>query len=707
MSEALWRRWSAGLLFLLAVLLAGVAVQSASAHNSSADKSAKALFSQLKVTSTSLSFAKLNFQKGPTTADKSFAVENSGTEALSVTVGSPATSTFIVIAGAGPATLDAGQSETVTVEFAPAAAVSFSDRIAISSDATKGNAESSVKLKGSAKGTAPAPTPSPSNASSPTGINLAGVSYSTTEQPFLDIFKTGFGNEHSAAPNVGWYTQSGGTFDTNEEQYLQLDANGWVTSLTAVGESGPQTFNAVGVAVLYGINTYPAGNYVVLYQGQGTMNWGGDATVVSSSTGRIILNVATPSSGIYLQITATDPNNTGDYLRNIQLVYSPDSTATNVGVNEAALVSGQIFNPRFLSVLAPFCTLRFKDWMNTDSDPQYTWATRPLPSNAFWDGPNGVPMEIMVDLANQLGTDAWFSMPTYANSTFVSNFATYVHQNLGAHQKVYLEYTNEAWNGSLGPTNGALQALGAAMWPSEPVNFALSMNYYGMQAALNCQAWKIAWGANSARVICVMGNQIGNWGVVQEALQCPYWSEGPCAANYGISAIADAPYFGPPQDIPTSWLSLPDGGQANLCAAFTKGGIDHNSPNGYIADTLAALENDYQYLASNWPGMTIVGYEGGPNLITQNSSIGKLYLNFSGSACVQTVYTSFLNQWKPTGYMQMYNQYNDIRHDSTAQYGVWGALDNLWQNPSTAPKYQALVDFIANNPCWWTGCAAP
>jgi hypothetical protein len=40
---------------------------------------------------------------------------NSGTEALSVTVGSPSTSAFSVIAGVGPTTLNAKQSETVTV----------------------------------------------------------------------------------------------------------------------------------------------------------------------------------------------------------------------------------------------------------------------------------------------------------------------------------------------------------------------------------------------------------------------------------------------------------------------------------------------------------------------------------------------------------------------------------------------------------------
>ena len=157
--------------------------------------------------------------------------------------------------------------------------------------------------------------------------------------------------------------------------------------------------------------------------------------------------MAKPSqSGIWVQIQATDPNNVGNYLRNIHVVYAPASTASICDPNEQALENGSIFNPTFLNKIAPFRTLRFIDWMNTNQSPNYAWTSRPLPSNAFWSGPNGVPMEIMVDLANQIGADAWFNMPTYADNTFVTNFATYVHQNLGSGQKVYLEYTNEAWN---------------------------------------------------------------------------------------------------------------------------------------------------------------------------------------------------------------------------------------------------------------------
>ena len=550
------------------------------------------------------------------------------------------------------------------------------------------------------------------NATSPLGINLNGVSYYSSEQPFLDIFKTAFTASSDGVPNVGWLTQ-GSAWDTGEEPYLQVDFNGWPTSLRAKGESGSQSFNAVGVLLLRSLPTYPSGHYVVLYQGQGTINFQFDATRVGSpSTSspcsafpagatRVILNVATPSSaGIWLEITATDPNNVGNYIRNIQVVYAPTSSSSVCDPNEQALENGSMFNPTFISKISPFRTLQFKDWMNTDSSPNYAWASRPLPSNAFWSGPYGVPMEIMVDLANQIGTDAWFSMPTYANNAFVTNFATYVHQNLGTSQKVYLEYTNEAWNGVTG-LPGIMQTLGAAMWPTKPVNFTLGQNYYGMQTALNCQAWKNAWGADSARVVCVMGNQTGNYGVGQAALNCAYWAQGPCSTNYGISAIAETGYFGPSQNVPASWLSLPDGGQSNLCAAFTTGGVDPNAPNGYVAAALARLAADHGYFSTL--GLAMVGYEGGPALQSANTAYNSLYTNFHNSPCMQTAYTAFLNQWKATGYLHILNQLNDAKTPNVQQ-GLWGALDDIWE--ASSPTYDALTSFIANNPCWWSGCTA-
>src|SRR5712692_6063989 len=65
-----------------------------------------------------------------------------------------------------------------------------------------------------------------SNRASPLGINLADVNYYAPAQQFIDVFKTG----------GSWVTENDalhGVWDTGEQSKLQLDANGWVTSLKA------------------------------------------------------------------------------------------------------------------------------------------------------------------------------------------------------------------------------------------------------------------------------------------------------------------------------------------------------------------------------------------------------------------------------------------------------------------------------------------
>src|SRR5579864_4103674 len=130
-----------------------------------------------------------------------------------------------------------------------------------------------------------------SNSQSPLGINLARVSYYSSELPFLNAFKS----------SDGWITHSASTWDTGEEQYLNLDSDGWPITLTTKNAPGAQQFTSLGV-LLFRLNQtpngfYPAGQYVVLYDGQGTITYGFDATLVSRSSGQDIINVANPSGG--------------------------------------------------------------------------------------------------------------------------------------------------------------------------------------------------------------------------------------------------------------------------------------------------------------------------------------------------------------------------------------------------------------------------
>ena len=197
---------------------------------------------------------------------------------------------------------------------------------------------------------------------------------------------------------------------------------------------------------------------MVRYQGQGTITYAFDAVKVASlsTPGRDVINVATPSqAGIYLTITSTDPNHTGNYIRNIQIVKAEQ---------ESALIAGQVFNPYFLNVMRNFRVLRFMDWFNTNGSTLSSWSNRPLPTQATWASNAGVPYEVAVQLANALSADPWINIPIMADDNYITQLATLVHKQLGTTQKAYVELSNEVWNSGF-PQNAYANAQGKAMWP--------------------------------------------------------------------------------------------------------------------------------------------------------------------------------------------------------------------------------------------------
>lgn len=137
------------------------------------------------------------------------------------------------------------------------------------------------------------------------GVNLSELVDYSDEDPFLDYMKM----------SREWFGQSDTQFDTDENAKIALDANGWVKS---VRPTGGGRFTRVATIMMVGgdpHNNY-ADTYAILYDGKGTMTFGG-ATVVRTATGRTVVTVNDSAGFFVLRITSTDSR---DYLRNIRVV---------------------------------------------------------------------------------------------------------------------------------------------------------------------------------------------------------------------------------------------------------------------------------------------------------------------------------------------------------------------------------------------------
>lgn len=57
-----------------------------------------------------------------------------------------------------------------------------------------------------------------------------------------------------------------------------------------------------------------------------------------------------------------------------------------------------------------------------------------------------MPLEDIVQLSNVLGTNAWLCVPHTASDEWVLNFARLLKSTLRPDVKIYIEWSNEAWN---------------------------------------------------------------------------------------------------------------------------------------------------------------------------------------------------------------------------------------------------------------------
>jgi hypothetical protein len=547
---------------------------------------------------------------------------------------------------------------------------------------------------------------SAANAQSPLGLNLNGVRYYSPEQPFLNLFKM-TGAAYTDKTGAGWVTHATNVGETNEEQYLDLDANGYPRSLKSVGEPSAQKFTFVGAVVIMGLGksnagtgpTYRTGQYVILYDGQGTLTYTLDAKIVSQSQGRDVINVATTNSGFEVQILATDPGHTGNYIRNIRVVKAEE---------EALLASGEMFRPGFVSLLTNFRALRMMDWLNTNDNPVTTWAGRTHVTDAGWGTDHGVPIEVAVQLCNEVQADCWLNIPVGATDDYITQMATLVHSTLAAGQRVYIEFSNEVWNFGFSQAAYA-RDQGKAMWPGQANDLDSNRSWFGMRTAQTCDIWKSVWGSDFSRVTCVLGAQAASAYTATMSLKCPLWTGGAPCSNHNISAVAIAPYFGDFQ-APVSWTSDSDGGLGKLFTQMTAGGV---LAGGYAGGDLKMVSDwEAAFKPALAPyGLPLLAYEAGQGFTAfptygAGAPVTNLYMKANRDPRMGQMYAKALSDWKANG-GTLYMHFVDI--SSPTQYGQWGALESFLDTTSplsAAPvKWQALQNFISSNPCWWAGCS--
>lgn len=515
------------------------------------------------------------------------------------------------------------------------------------------------------------------------GIGLNGLADWSSQTPFLNIFK----QSRDWIPQCGEGSPTGcPSFDTQEKDRLVLDADGYPKSLPAANDNSVK-YRRVETIIFSDGNPESAGKYIVMYDGEGTLTYGGaKKDEALSKPGTEVIDIEKGAGNVFLGISATNPNN---HVRNIRVIRESQFDAYK---------AGEIFNPIWLEKIKAFKTLRFMDWMETNDSTQKEWSDRPKPGDYSW-ALDGAPVEIMVALANKLKANPWFNIPHQATDEFITNFAKIVKEKLDPSLTAYVEHSNEVWNWQFGQAQYANQQ-GRAKWGDHGDAF---MQWNGMKAAQICDIWKknVFGDSQTNRVNCVISTQTGYKGLEEGLLNCPLWvaqGNAPCY-QHGIDSYAITGYLdgglGSPENTSAvkSWFKDTDGGFGKAIEQLKQGKLLKEG--GSLQD----LKEIYQYhlKVAQQKGLALVAYEGGQSIagsggVENDDEMTKFFTELNRRPEMHQIYTQMLNDWKDSG-GTLFNHFVDVGMPS--KWGFWGALEYVSQNGS--PKYNALIDFIKNN----------
>ncbi len=472
------------------------------------------------------------------------------------------------------------------------------------------------------------------------------------------------------------------SWDVGDAHPLSVNAKGEVTRLETWTENG-RTFRHQAATLLFrDVGGYAAGTYHAQWQGSGAVSFGFDARVISTSTGpdgvhRAELAVTPTNSGILVRIESTDP---ADPVRGIH-VWMPDwkgkSFAGEVWQPGAPFSP---FHPLFLERLDPFSTIRFMPWQETNGSTVRTAGdARPVDSARQSSGPggspsepavNGVSVESMVELANELDADPWFNMPPRADDAYVRAFATYVRDHLEPGRKAYVEWSNEIWNWAWG-FDGARYVDEVSTRPEYA-----GLDHWqvaGREAKRDLDVWSEVFAGQSSKLVRVAAGQAANPWIVERVASA-------MGGSYDVLAIA--PYFAPTDEQRDGYTAattvdtvLAD---CRTAVATSIGWVkDHKA----LADRLGA---------SLGRPVGLVAYEGGVHLDGRGGPAQQAFYDTTNDPRMGDLYRTYLAGIAAAG-LSLYVDFQFTGQAGAAPWGDFAKLHAMDEPVATAWRYAAVA----------------
>ena len=477
------------------------------------------------------------------------------------------------------------------------------------------------------------------------GINLSGLVDWNTEHPLVDVFHL----------SRKWISQKEGEAWGKGPQ-LELDSQGWIQKLE------PGCFAETPILTA---GHAPVGEYICLCEGEGRIEFGGGARVVSRGPGRIVVNIDGDKGGVFVQVRETRP---GNPVRNIRVIMPGFEKSWQADP----------FHPEFLRRWRGFASVRFMDWMDTNGSEQREWADRPKPGDASW-AIKGAPVELMVDLCNRLKADPWFCMPHLATDDYVRRFAGEVKRSLDPSLKVYIEYSNEVWNSMFAQNRYAqAKALEGSLGPKERP-WEGAAQFHARRSVEIFRIWEDVFGGRT-RLVRVLA-----W----QAAGGAYWTDTMLLGRPGIATNCDALAIAP-------YVSfMPGPKNSNLdsdeVAKWTVDQLLDRVETNALPECVGWMKT--QKAVAQKYGLKFLCYEAGQHLVgvgggENNEELTKLLIAANRHPRMGRIYGGYLDKWRETGgdLMCLFSSVG-----TSSKWGSWGLLEGVDEVDSS--KFKAVMEW--------------
>jgi len=527
------------------------------------------------------------------------------------------------------------------------------------------------------------------NRQSSLGINTNEVFEQDASIPFVDLFRV-------ATPfneNILCRPQDKPCLTNAEVEY---DKNGWPIELNG-GKAGVFFLRNVALEAL------PKGDYSVLYEGEGQIEYQQNAELVSRKQGEDTIRFNARADGFMTAVAQISQSNPNKPITNIRIIMPggicEDSPYTHVTKKSDCADSKYLdfkthyasitFNPDYLNFMKDFGVIRLMPMSGITRNPDEHWEQRPHMQEATWGGiygSRGAPLEIQIELANRLKADPWLNVPHIADDNYMRRFAQYVKDNLAPELTPHIEYTNEAWNANF-VHNEHMQKMGIAQQLDQDALLA-GYKYYAKRSVEFFDIWDDVYGGQIKNGRKQFVRIIGGWDTRPDissiilAYNDTYKS---------TDAIAIAPYIGG---------NLKGFRESKTVTDIFKLLNDRKS---YRSLPKIMEELEKHAVLANELGVSLIAYEGGQGLVDWATRDylqhpNPLFYAANRDSRMNDLYQELYKEWRGLG-ADLFVAFSAPR--SCNWSGCWGLKEHIKQPLDKAPKLQASLKFMEDNKRWW------